>query len=472
MGVKKVHFTGIKGVGMTPLAIIAKEAGMSVSGSDVSERFITDEELDSAGIVPQVDFDPKRIEDVDLVITTGAHGGAENVEVKAAKEKQIRVLNQGEALGLFQSGEFFGKELFGISIAGSHGKTTTSAIVATMLKENKLDPSYVVGTGSIPSLGLSGHFGRGKYFVAEADEYLADVVSDKTPKFLYQNPKIILITNIDFDHPDVYPSMVELRNVFTKFSKKLPSDGVLIACGDGGENRKFLSSIEGRKITYGSSPDNDYVLERVSFDQDKMFFWVKSNGTILGEFSVGVFGEHNARNCLGAIVVGLELGLPIDLIKKGIKAFRGTRRRSEFIGNLGGGQLLYDDYAHHPQEIKETLLAFRKSFPKHNIVCIFQPHMYSRTKTLFKDFLNAFNDADEVIITEIFPSFREPRDANFSSSLIIDELKKNSKKATYFPQNLDVVKYVPSQNYPKNTIIITMGAGDIYKIGKEIINNG
>lgn len=467
---KKIHFVGIKGVGVAPLAIIAKEAGFEVTGSDVAETFITDAQLNSSGITPLIGFDPSHIEGVDLVIATGAHGGSENPEVLAAKEKNIPVLSQGEALGLFQTGEILEKNFIGISVAGSHGKTTTTAIVATILKENKLDPSYVIGTGEVSSLGSSGHFGKGNHFVAEADEYFADINSDPTPKFLYQHPKVLLITNIDYDHPDIYPTFEEMKDAFLKLTNNLSADAVLVACGDGMDNRKFLSSVNARFVTYGLSPDNDYILEKVSFDRDKMFFWVKNGETVLGQFSTQVFGEHNGLNCLGAIVTCLELGLSIEQIRKGISAFKGTKRRAEFIGEFPSGALLYDDYAHHPSEIKETLSAFRKSFPNYKIVAIFQPHMYSRTKTLFSDFVSSIEGADEVVITEIFPSFREPIDESFSSKQIIDELKNKGKKATYFPKNSDVIKYVPSQNYPKNTVIITMGAGDIYKIGKDMLN--
>lgn len=470
MRIKKIHFVGIKGVGMTPLAIIAKEAGFEISGSDVSERFITDEELEKAKIKPYPGFDKKNIEGADLVIATGAHGGMDNIEVKAAKDANIEVLTHGQALGVFQRGELFGRELFGISIAGSHGKTTTTAMIATLFCENNLDPSYAIGTGKIPSLHSSGHFGKGKYFIAEADEYFADVVYDKTPKFLYQSPKILVVTNVDFDHPDIYESIDEIRKVFLELANKLPPDGVLISCGDGQENRDFLNSFTGRKITYGFSPDCNFVLERVNGSYDKTFFWVRSSGTILGQFSLQVFGEQNALDALGAIVVGLEIGLSVEQIKKGISVFRGTKRRSEFIGNLPAGGLLYDDYAHHPEEIKKTLSAFKKNFPKHKIIVAFQPHMYSRTKKLFNQFAVSFSDADEVLISEIFPSFREEKDPNFSSTLLAEEIKKYGKNVMYFANLADVVKYVSSRNYDKNTIVITMGAGDIYKIGKELID--
>lgn len=468
--IKKIHFTGIKGVGMAPLAIIAKEAGFKVTGSDISDVFITDKELKKAGIEGIYDFAVSNVEGADLVIATAAHGGSENLEVVKAKELGIKVLNQGQALGIFQNGEIFGKKLKGISVSGSHGKTTTTAMIATVFENSGLKPSYVIGTSDIPSLGSSGHFGKGEYFITESDEYFADIKSDLVPKFLYQNPEILVVTNIDFDHPDIYGNLEEIKKVFIDFTKKLNSNGVLIACGDGAENRDFLKRVEVRKTTYGISPDNDYVLERANFTNDKMFFWVKSHGADLGQFSMNVFGEQNAVNALGAIVVGIESGLTVEQIRNGLSKFKGTKRRSEFIGKLPSGGLLYDDYAHHPVEIKNTLAAFRKAYPKHKIIPIFQPHMYSRTKALFTEFSIAFSDADQVLIAEIFPSFREEIDDSFSSSLLGEEVKKFGKDALYFPTLMDVVKYVTSQKFDRNTIIITMGAGDVYKIGKEILN--
>ncbi len=470
-GIKRIHFVGIKGVGMAPLAIIAKQAGFKVSGSDVSETFITDEELKKSDISPSIGFSEDHVKDVDLVIYTSAHGGLDNLEVKRAQEKGIPLLNQGKALGVFQKGDIFGKKYRGISIAGSHGKTTTTAIIATILAENKLDPSFVIGSGSVPSLGGPGHFGKGEYFVSEADEYFADTLSDRTAKFLYQSPQIIVVTNIDFDHPDIYASIDEIRSVFVEFANSLPDGGVLIACADGDENRKFLNLVNARKLTYGFLPNCDYVLQRVSYSSEKMFFWVKSHNALLGQFSMEIFGEQNGLNALAGIVVGLEIGLSVDQIKKGLSKFRGTKRRSELIGNLAGGGIIYDDYAHHPEEIRKTLFAFRKSFPKYKIIPIFQPHMYSRTKKLFNQFASAFSDADEVIVTEIFPSFREVVDPNFSSRLLSEEIKKYGKSAAYFATLYDVVKYLTSRDYGKNTLVITMGAGDVYKIGKELIKS-
>jgi len=467
--IKKIHFVGIKGVGMTPLAIIAKEAGFTVTGSDISEEFITDKSLEKAGIKILAGFNESHVEKVDLVITTGAHEGFDNPENKKAKLLGIPVWTQGEAVGKFMDGEFLGRKFEGISVAGSHGKTTTTAMIATIIKENKLDPTYVIGTGEIPSLGLSGHFGKGQYFVAEADEYSTEPKYDKTPKLLWQKPKIGVITNIEFDHPDLYNSLDELTQVFLKFSHNVSSDGSLIVCVDDLEVIKLLKSYTGKAITYGFSKNADFFIERISMEEDKMFFWASVKGTSLGEFSIGVTGEHNALNALSSIATCLELGLSKENIRKGLSSFKGTKRRFEFIGPILSGALLYDDYAHHPTEIKETLSAFKKTFLKKKIVCIFQPHTYSRTKSLFEQFITSFGNADEVILTDIFPSARETADNSISSKDLVLAMQNKHKNVKYVASLLDVIKYLDEKNYGRGYIVITMGAGDVYKIASGLI---
>lgn len=467
--IKKIHFVGIKGVGVTPLAIIAKQAGFEVSGSDINEEFITDETLKKANIKPLIGFDEKNVEGKDLVITTGAHQGFENPENLRAKKLGIPIWTQGEAVGKFMSGEIFGKKFEGISISGSHGKTTTTAMIATVLLENKYDPSFLIGTGNVPSLGLSGHYGKGKFFIAEADEYATEPKFDKTPKLLWQHPKIGVITNIEFDHPDVYSSMDQLRKAFLEFSNNVVEKGVLIACGDDSETSKLLNEYNKSFITYGFSKLCDFYIEKLSINQDKMFFWVNAKDTSLGEFSLNVTGEHNGLNALCAIAVCLELGLSVDQIKKGLSAFKGTKRRFEFIGNLPSGAFLYDDYAHHPTEIKKTLSAFKKSFPNKKIVCIFQPHTYSRTKSLFEQFVSSFSSADTVILVDIYASLREEIDNSVSSKLLADNMSKVHKNVLYIPGFEDVVEYVGQKRFDKDYILITMGAGDVYKIYNDLI---
>ena len=467
--VKSIHFVGIKGVGMAPLAVIAKEAKVKVTGSDIDEEFITDESLKRAGIVPFVGFDGSHVEKPDLVIASGAHGGMDNAEVKAAKTKGIKVLMQGQAVGEFMQGSLLGRQFEGISVAGAHGKTTTAAMIATVLKVAETDPSYVIGTGDIPSLGSSGHFGRGKYFVAEADEYVTDPQYDKTIKFLWQHPKIAVFTNIEFDHPDVYESIDELRSAFIKFANSLSEDCLLVANGDDPQIQRILERFEGKVITYGFSPKNDYSLQRVSISGERMFFWVTAKEVSLGEFSLGVTGEHNGLNALSAIIVASELGISIEKIKVGISAYSGSKRRSEFVGKLPSGALAYDDYAHHPTEIKNTLKTFKKTFPKSRIVCIFQPHTYSRTKSLLSEFKMSFMDADEVIITDIYASLREEKDPAISSEILTREVAKNHRSVTFLPKLSDVVEYLSQKQYDRNTVVVSMGAGDVYKIWTNLL---
>lgn len=467
---KKIHFVGIKGVGMTSLAILAKEAGFDVTGCDIEEEFITDAALAKAGISISTGFSQDHLKDIDLVITTGAHGGFSNNEVIKAKEMGIDVWTQGQAAGEFMKGDVFKREFTGISIAGSHGKTTTSAMIATVLKQNGLDPSFLIGTSQIPSLGLPGHFGKGKYFVCEADEYATEPIFDKTPKFLWQHPKFEVFTNIELDHPDMYGSVEKVREAFESFAGKLGEKGVLVANGDDIQIKQLLGTYKGKKITYGFSKDNDFTLSKVSISGPKTFFWAESKEVSLGEFALNVSGEYNALNALATIAVCLECGLTIEKIKKGLAEFRGSKRRFEYLGKTAHGATVFDDYAHHPTEIKNTLKAFRQSFPKEKILCIFQPHTYSRTKILFDQFKYSFGSADLTLMTEIYPSLREEPDKNFSSSQLVEAINNISNSSLFLSKANDVVEYITRKKYDKNWVIVTMGAGDIYKVGENIIS--
>jgi len=464
----KIHFVGIKGTNMTPLAIIAKEAGFEVSGSDVEQEFITDAALKKVDITPLIGFSSEHITDQALVITTGAHGGYDNAEVVTAKNKSIPVMSAGEATGEFMKGTLFKKKFVGISVAGTHGKTTTTAMIATMLMENRHDPSYIIGTGNVGSLGLPGHFGSGRYFVAEADEYATEPTHDKRARFLWQHPMFTVFTNIEHDHPDIYPTLASVRETFLSFANQLPDKGLLIACGDDPQIKMLLREFNGRSITYGFSPENNYVLDRVTVSGEQTFFWVKSRGVPLGEFVIRVVGEHNALNALAAIIVGLETGLSIDKIKKGLLAFRGSKRRLEFIGDLKTGAKVYDDYAHHPTEIKTTLAALRQQYPKKKIICIFQPHTYSRTQQLFGHFTASFGSVDMVILTDIFASAREKINPEVSSKNLAFAMGNRHKAVMYLPNLTDVVQYIQQNKLRSDTILVTMGAGDVYSIHSEL----
>ncbi|OGH42890.1 MAG: UDP-N-acetylmuramate--L-alanine ligase [Candidatus Levybacteria bacterium RIFCSPLOWO2_01_FULL_42_15] len=466
---KHIHFVGIKGVGLAPLAIIAKEAGFIVSGCDVDEEFITDELLKLSRIQPIKGFSSSHLGNVDMVITTGAHGGFDNPEVQEAKKGGIKVLTHGEAVGMFMKGELFGRfDMTGISVVGSHGKTTTTALLATIFSQSGLDPSYTIGTSIIPSIGASGHYGNGKYFIAEADEYATEPAYNKTPKLLWQYPSIAVITNVDFDHPDVFKNEEDIAMVFRKFLGNIKRDGILVLYGDDPYAAFLKKSFPGKTITYGYSPQNDFVLRKARFGDRRTFFWVEALGTNLGEFCIHVIGEHNALNATGAIAVSLEVGIGINKIKKALMTFSGSKRRCEFIGQSRFGSIVIDDYAHHPTEIKKTLIALKKAYPKKHIVCIFQPHTFSRTKALFNKFTHAFSDADEVILMDIYPSLREEPDPEITSQFLANKMSKIHKSVTFLSKACDVIQYVAQKETDSSSLIVTMGAGDIYKIAQKV----
>ncbi len=466
---KSIHFVGIKGVGMTPLAIIAKEAGIMVTGSDVSETFITDVPLERAGIQPFPGFSPEHVGNVDLVITTGAHGGYDNPEVIAAKERDIPVLTKGEAVGSYMNGAMLGTSYKGIAIAGSHGKTTTAAMLATIFMKLQQDPSYLIGTSEIPSLsGMPGHFGEGAYFIAEADEYATEPTYDKTPQFFHQNPALIVITNIEHDHPDIYPTVTDVTNAFITFANRLPENGLVILCGDGNEAKAFMKQYAGNTVTYGISPENDYVLTDFRFTDGKMSFEVQSHENKIGTVTLFVPGQHNGLNAVAALLAAKASGISVGEAKQALQFFTGTKRRLEYKGKLESGAILYDDYAHHPTEITSTLQALKNLYPEKNILCIFQPHTYSRTKELLTEFASSLTHADTVILLPIFASSREAPDESVSSESLASLLREQHHDTFLLEKNEDVVEYIDQNGFTSETVIVTMGAGDVYKISEGL----
>ncbi len=460
---KHIHFVGIKGVGMTSLAILLKEKGFLVTGSDVAEDFVTQKILEKFKIPIKIGFNRQDLNGKpDLVIATGAHGGKTNPEVVALATERVEVITHGEAVGKFMTGSF------GISVSGVGGKTTTSAMIATILTSAKLDPSYVVGAGEIMPLKKPGHFGRGKYFVAEADEYASCPRTDLTPRLLYQHPQAIVITNVEYDHPDFYKSLEQTMSVFTEFVACLPENGFGVINVDTLNNRNLLSRVKNKKIiTYGFSQEAEYQVAKLWFGPKTTNFILKYKDLALGEFILSVPGKFNALNAAAAAVVGLQLGLPVNKIQEGLKLFAGTKRRLEFIGGRNGVKL-YDDYAHHPQEISATLLAVKEWFKKEKIIVIFQPHTYSRTKVLLKAFSQCFGLADEVLLLPIFASAREKEDKTISSEILASKISHYQPNVHYFSDQKKLLSYI-SSHLENDTIILTMGAGDVYKLDEEII---
>lgn len=448
---------------MTSLAILAKEAKLKVTGSDAAEVFVTDEILKRSGITWRVGFGGENLkEHPDLVVVTGAWGGMTNPEAVRAKLRGLKVVMQGKALGIFMEG------YTGISVAGSHGKTTTAAILAFLLVKAGFSPTFAVGCGDIPSLSGPAHLGRGKYFVAEADEYATCPQTDKTPKFFWQNPKILIITNIEYDHPDVFANLNQISEAFFRFAQKIPATGLLIGGIDNPQVKKIFEKITIPKVSYGFGPYGDWRIMKVNFSEGKTNFWVEYQGLAMGQFTLLLPGKHNALNALAAIVAGVNLGIPLAKIRQILPDFSGTKRRFEFIGEISGIKL-YDDYAHHPTEISATLQAAKVWFGQKRIIAVFQPHTYSRTRALFSEFGQAFKDAQKVILTAIYASAREEEDSPFLVKNLAQEIAKHQKEVIYLAGKKPVVSYLSKIAKPGD-IILTMGAGDIFRWHKDILN--
>lgn len=461
--IKSIHFTGIKGVGMTALALCAKDLGIKVTGSDIKEQFVTDAVLEKANIKWHEGFSSKHVGMVDLLIYTAAHNGKNNVEVEYAIKNRIAVISHGEAVGLFMKGKF------GISVGGVGGKTTTSAMMVTILELAKYNPSWAIGAGSINQKSAPGHYDiAGLHFIAEADEY-GNSPQDKTPKFLYQQPRAMIITNIEYDHPDVYKNLDETFNAFKLFIRKLPKDGLLIANIDSINIQKTLREVQVPVQTYGFSSKANWQIVSTSQKNKKLIFSVKYHNQIIDNLVLKVPGEFNIKNAVAAMAVANYCGIGIEQIKNGLSCFSGTKRRFEYINSINGIDL-YDDYAHHPAEIKATLEASKLWFPKRRIIVIFQPHTYSRTKKLLPDFATSFASADIAIILPIYASARETNKLGISSKILVEEIAKYNNNV-HFANDKKALVQIINDKVQSGDVVMTMGAGDIFTWHDVIIKS-
>lgn len=449
---KKAHLVGIKGVAMAALAVYLKESRYRVTGSDVADEFPTKEELE--GIPIYKDFDKKRVQQVrpDVVYYTGAHGGRDNPEVQAALEAGIPALPHGQALGELMKGSRQ------IVVSGSHGKTTTSAMISVLLASAGMYPSYAIGCGAINGLGPAGHKGKGTWFVAEGDEYVTDPGHDPTPRFLWFKPEILVITNIDYDHPDVYPNLLAVQSAFVTLGKK--SKGLIVNADDA--NSRMLAS----ELTYGFSPTSYFRITHIGTGAERLFFSLEERGVSLGEFTLKVPGRHNALNAASAMIAANLAGVSWDELRKGILAFTGTKRRFEKMGERRGVTFI-DDYAHHPAEIAATLAAARSWYPDRRIIVVFQPHTYSRTKALLAEFAKSFGDANLVLLTDIYASARESDTLGIDGTTLVAETVKQHGNVLYAKDKYAVAS-VLSKTLQDQDVVIFMGAGDIYNWGREI----
>jgi len=438
---------------MTALALYAKELGISVSGSDVIGDFPTEDAITQGSIFVHNEFSGDNIpKKTDLLIYTGAHGGRDNPEVSHALNNGVAVISHGEALGLAMKGKRQ------ISVAGCHGKTTTSAWIAYLLSKAGADPSWAIGAGMILPDILPGHAGKGGGFVAEADEYVTDPSHDKTPRFLWQEPEIALITNIDYDHPDVYASLADVMDAFRIFSQKAR---VVVVNNDDDASMQLVSSASfGDVVTYGCSNDAFFRISSVSFSSGRTHIGMTMGGSDIGTFEISVAGRHNTLNFAASLATCLRFGMNIEDVRKYSSGFIGTKRRCQIITTTDSFMII-DDYAHHPKEIQATLEAIHSWYPNRRIIAVFQPHTFSRTKALLSEFSSSFYYASTVVIGDIYSSARETDTLGVSAGDLVTRLVTNGKDARYGGSYEGTSKILRSI-MKKDDIIVYMGAGDIY----------
>lgn len=453
---KNYHLVGIQGVGMTALAFILTDQGKVVTGSDNGEEFLTGEYLQKRLIKLFTSFSTGNISEAECVIYTGAHGGVNNIEVQEAINKKIPVYSLAQFVGEIT------KSKKTLSICGCHGKTTTTALAVLAGESLNIPMSFYVGGAGFAD-HPSGKWQEDGFFAVESDEYVADPIADKVPKFFYIHPVAIVCTNIDFDHPDVYSSIEEIEKVYLDYFKRLPPQGKLIICGDD-ERLLRIAQQSGKKfVRYGVQEKNDFVLKGSSiYYQSKELVHVSS----------GLIGEHNMLNIAGVVALYASLGYDVAKLSSTFKNFTGVSRRQEKIYERGG-KILIDDYGHHPAEIAATIKAVKQVYPTYYIVVVFQPHTFSRTEALKKEFVIALSMADESFVLPIFASAREViRSDMISSDILItisNRLDMYNIQSIHSDTEITALIEKLKAKHPK-LVLITMGAGDIYKKHKVLID--
>ena len=440
---KNIYFIGIKGVGMTALAQILRAQGKIVSGSDTPEKFFTDKVLKRAKIKFSEGFSAQNLPDkVSLVIRSSAYAANNNIEVAATLKRKLPILTQAEALA-----QIFNSK-FGIAVCGSHGKTTTSALLAFVLRQAGLDLTAAIGS-VVPQFRGNALTGRGKIMVIEADEY-------QNKLKLYQ-PKVVVLNNIDYDHPDWFKTPAAYQQAFADFAQKIPKSGLLVANFGDKQVVQAAEKCKCKVVSYGKQTGNfRFKILDLRFNQQYFKVWRQDKD--LGKFKMKLIGEHNVQNATAVIAACLELKVPLSKIKQALAKFKGAARRLEILGKYKGAPFI-DDYAHHPTEIQATLLALRQQYPRQKIICAFMPHTYTRTKALFKEFAKSFINADEVIILPIYGSAREKQGGVSSEDLA----KKIGKNAHYIASINACAAYL-KQRVNKNNVVVLMGAGDAFRV--------
>ncbi len=446
-----VHFIGIGGISMSGLAQILLNDGFTVSGSDVKKSDLTEQLSANGAIISYPQMAENITDDIDVVVYTAAIH-PDNPEYAKAESCGIPMLSRAELLG-----QLMKNYRYSIAVAGTHGKTTTTSMVAQILLAADLDPTVMLG-GILDSIGGNLRTGGKDLFVAEACEY--------TNSFLSFNPNMEIILNIEEDHLDFFKDIDDIRHSFRMFAEKLPKDGILVINSEIGDHEAITDGLECRIITYGKDALSDYRAEDIVYDEyAKPSFDVIAYGEKIARLSLGVPGEHNVFNALAALALCRTIGIDMDKIREGLLSFTGTDRRFEIKGEVDGITII-DDYAHHPREIAATLAAAR-NYPHRRLWCVFQPHTYSRTKAFLDQFAEALKEADEVILADIYPA-RETDTLGVSSKDIAERIEELGGSVHYLGSFDEIEKFI-LKNCMHGDVLITMGAGDIVKVGEDLL---
>jgi UDP-N-acetylmuramate--alanine ligase len=450
--IKNIHFVGIGGISMSGLAEIMLHEGYNVSGSDLNNSKII-ERLTGKGARITMVHDSKNVEGSELVVYTAAVK-RDNPELVRAVELAIPIMDRAEFLGTIMK-----RHPYGIAISGCHGKTTTTSMVSLIFKNAALDPTILLG-GELDAINGNVMVGQSDYFITEACEYFES--------FLKFYPYVGAILNIEEDHLDYFKDIHHIMSAFYKFAQLVPKDGTLVVCGENENAMKVAAAADCNIITYGIEGPADYMATNIRFNQlGHPTFEVYFKNRFVGEFSLHIPGKHNLLNALAAIAIAINAGIDAHIITSSLIQFRGTYRRFDIKGALNEITVI-DDYAHHPTEIRATLEA-AVQFPHKRVWCVFQPHTYSRTRTLFNDFAKAFYKADRTIIADIYSASRERDNGDIHSMDLVKEVNLNSNNAIYM-NDFEAIADLIVQEAEPGDIIFTMGAGDIYKLGEMILD--
>lgn len=449
---RHIHMVGIGGIGMSGIAEILLHKGYKVSGSDGASTETT-RRLEELGATVYQGHDAEYIAGADVVVYTSAVKAEENPETKAALDQRIPVIKRAEMLAELM------RMKYGIGVAGTHGKTTTTTMVGHIVQKGSYDPTIIVG-GKVHSFDKTNAVvGKGDIIIVEADEF------DRT--FLRLTPSIGIITNIEAEHLDIYSDLEDVKQAFIDYANKVPFYGAVIVCLDDENVRSVLPDIERRIISYGLTPQAQIRAVDIHADQFTSTFTLLNEGQKLGVITLNAPGEHNIKNALAAIATGLELNMDFASIKAGIEEFQGVFRRFQQKYD-DKGIMVIDDYAHHPTEVQATLNAANQGWPDRRVVAVFQPHLYSRTQDLYKEFGLSFFDAEVMVITDVYPS-REAPIEGVSGKLVADTAEKYGHRNVVYVADKTNIPTTLSEIVEPGDIVITMGAGDIYKFGEAFI---